>query len=218
MHKLTNRNREISERVIRSTLAPFGCECSPGMVGSLRRYLRLLQVWNKRMSLTSLEDTREILTRHFGESLFAFRAVPILHGRLADVGSGAGFPGLPLKMACPELDLLLIESNTRKVVFLAEVVRSLRLTGVQILNTRMDEVNLADQSLDFVTARALGDIPSLLRWSESLLKAKGKIVLWLGAADAAEIPTSAPGWVWRSPKQVPRSKQRVLLVGQRGPR
>jgi 16S rRNA (guanine527-N7)-methyltransferase len=188
------------------------------MVGSLRRYLRLLQVWNKRMSLTSLEDTREILTRHFGESLFAFRAVPILHGRLADVGSGAGFPGLPLKMACPELDLLLIESNTRKVVFLAEVVRSLRLTGVQILNTRMDEVNLADQSLDFVTARALGDIPSLLRWSESLLKAKGKIVLWLGATDAAEIPTSAPGWVWRSPKQVPRSKQRVLLVGQRGPR
>lgn len=217
MSRLTKRNREVSDDAIRSALAPFDYEGSSGMVESVRRYVQLLHVWNRRISLTSLEDTEEILARHFGESLFALRAVPILHGRLADVGSGAGFPGLPLKMACPDLEILLIESHAPKAAFLAEVVRSLGLTGVQILNARMDEVNLAGQSLDFVSARALGDIPSLLRWSESLLKATGKIVLWLGATDAAEIPTFAPGWVWRPPIKIPKSKRRVLLVGQKEP-
>ncbi len=144
MPYLTNRNREVSEELIQSRLAAFGCQCSPGMVESVKRYVQVLQLWNRRISLTSLKDTEDILTRHFGESLFAVRTVPILHGRLADVGSGGGFPGLPIKMAAPEVDLVLIESNARKVAFLSEVIRSLGLTGVRVVGRRMEDTDFLE--------------------------------------------------------------------------
>ena len=155
----------LSDDLIHSCIAPFGLEPSPAMVDAIRLHVQLLQKWNKRISLTSLEDTREILERHFGESVFAVNQVPILHGRLADVGSGGGFPGLPIKMAVPDLDVILIESSTRKAAFLSEVVRTLCISNTRVLNKRMEEINSLIDSLVFVIGRALGDIPALLRWS-----------------------------------------------------
>ena len=214
MSRLANSNNEPTGELVRSVLAPFGFQPSASMAGAIRRYVQLLQRWNKRISLTSLEDTREILERHFGESFFAVHAVPILHGRLADVGSGGGFPGIPIKMAAPEVDLVLIESNTRKAAFLSEVIRSLELTGVSVINKRMEEIDSLRASLDFAVARALGNIPSLLNWSCSSLKPNGRVVLWLGGKDTREV-LSLAGWIWRSPIVIPRSENRVLLIGER---
>ncbi len=204
----------ITDEFIRATLAPFGFALSTSMVEAIRRYVQLLQGWNKRISLTSLDDTRSILERHFGESLFAAHTVPIEQGRLADVGSGGGFPGLPIKMAAPRVDVLLIESNTRKAAFLSEVIRMLGLIGVGVANKRVEEVDLSKRPLDFVVARALGNIPALLRWSHSSLGPNGKVVLWLGAKDAKEI-SSLPSWAWRLPILIPRSESRFLLIGER---
>jgi len=212
--KLTNSNKGMADELIRSALAPFGFEPSATVAAAIRRYTQLLQRWNKRISLTSLEDTKEILERHFGESFFAVWTVPILQGRLADVGSGGGFPGLPIKIACPQLELVLIESNARKAAFLSEVTRTLGLTGVKVVNKRMEDIDSLADSLDFVAARALGDIPELLNWSRLSLRAEGKIVLWLGANDARKISTS-PGWIWRPPVPLPRSEKRVVLIGER---
>jgi 16S rRNA (guanine527-N7)-methyltransferase len=213
MSRLAKRKETtISDELIRSSIVPFGFEPSPAMVAAIRLHVQLLQKWNKRISLTSLEDTREILERHFGESVFAVNQVPILHGRLADVGSGGGFPGLPIKMAVPDLDLILIESNTRKAAFLSEVIRTLGISNARVLNKRMEEIDSLTDSLDFVIARALGDIPGLLRWSKTALGDGGKVVLWLGERDSTVVSAES-AWTWRSPALIPGSKNRALLIG-----
>jgi len=214
MGRLAKSNKTVTEELVRSALGPFDFQPSAAMAEAIRRYVELLQRWNRRISLTSLEDTSEILERHFGESLFAVHAAPISHGRLADVGSGGGFPGIPIKMAVPEVDLVLIESNTRKAAFLSEVTRILGLAGVSTINKRVEEIDSLAGSLDFVVARALGSIPSLLNWAHSSLRAEGKVVLWLGTKDSKEV-SSSPGWKWRLPILVPRSENRVILMGQR---
>jgi 16S rRNA (guanine527-N7)-methyltransferase len=214
MNKLTKGDEQITDELVCSVLAPFGFQPPAGMLAAIRRYVKLLEKWNKRISLTSLKDTKEILERHFGESLVAVRAVPILQGRLADVGSGGGFPGLPIKMAAPKVDLTLIESNTRKAAFLSEVIRTLQLANARVVNQRMEEIHSLRDSLDFVTARALGNTHALLNWSDLSLRNDGKVVLWLGAEDAKEISLS-PSWIWHQPISIPRSESRVLLIGQK---
>ena len=91
----------------------------------IRTYISLLLRWNQSISLTTVTNSDEILRFHFGESLFAASAFSLENGRLADVGSGAGFPGLPLAMLLPDLNVTLIESNAKKFTFLSEVVREL---------------------------------------------------------------------------------------------
>jgi 16S rRNA (guanine527-N7)-methyltransferase len=214
MNKLSYRNKVVSDELILSVLAPFGFQPSASVLTAIRGYVDLLQRWNRRVSLTSLDDTREILERHFGESFFGVQAVPILQGRLADVGSGAGFPGIPIKLASPQVDLVLIESNVRKAAFLSEVIRTLGLTGAQVMNRRTEEIGSLVGSLDFVTARALGHIDALLKWSRFSLRHGGKLVLWLGARDAKDVLLSGD-WNWRSPVLIPTSQSRVLVIGEK---
>ena len=140
------------------------------LVAGIQSYIGLLLQWNRSISLTTVTDPEDVVRFHFGESLFAASCVPITDGRLADVGSGAGFPGLPLKMLIPSLDLTLIESNAKKAAFLAEAVRRLGLDGVHIFRGRMEEFQdgldlISSTSFDVITARAFGQFDSLLAWS-----------------------------------------------------
>ncbi len=173
----------------------------------------LLVIWNQKVSLTSLDDTMDILQRHFGESMFGSIKVPIVHGRLADVGSGAGFPGVALKIVRPLLDVLLIEPNAKKAAFLAEVIRRLNLNGAEVFRGRAEEISPESGQFQFVTARAFGDYEGLLRWSEVVLARPGKVVLWVGADQVAGL-VSRPRWRWSDPIPVPVSRKRVILVGQ----
>src|ERR1039458_6806634 len=127
---------------IAELLAPFagGETLAPRLLEALQRYLDLLLRWNARVNLTAVRDPEKIVTRHFGESLFAARI--LLPGRegaaastLADVGSGAGFPGVPMKLFAPQLELTLIEAHSKKAVFLREVVRSLGLDCVEVFRS-----------------------------------------------------------------------------------
>ena len=104
----------------------------------VREYVSLLLMWNQSISLTTVTDPDEIISRHFGESMFAAKLISVENCRLADVGTGAGFPGLPLKILSPTLDLVLIESNKKKYAFLSEVVRSLGLKSVEVLPERFE--------------------------------------------------------------------------------
>src|SRR5271156_5159350 len=112
---------------IQADLEPYGIEASSDLCTSIQRYIALLLQWSKRISLTTVTDPVKIVRFHFGESLFAASAVPIRGGRLADVGSGAGFPGLALRLAVADLSAALIESNVNKATFLSEIVRDLKL-------------------------------------------------------------------------------------------
>ncbi len=178
----------------------------------IRNYIDLLLRWNRRMSLTTITDPLEILRLHFGESLFAIPSVPIRHGRLADVGTGAGFPAVPIRMAFDALSLTLIESNRKKRVFLAEVARELALKNVQIPSGRMEDLRDACLELDFVTARAVAINDAFLAWASASLKPAGSLILWLGHHDSLEISLSKR-FAWREPIKIPNSDRRVILVG-----
>ena len=202
----------LSDDQIARHLKPYGVTCTPPMCEQIRAYVSLLLQWNRKISLTTVTDPQEIVKFHFGESMFAVSSVPIVSGRLADVGSGPGFPGLPIRMAATELDLTLVESNTKKATFLAEVVRTIKLDHVTVFRGRMDDLAANIAPFDFVTARALGQHDELLRWAHAHLASNGKVVLWLGEADASSI-SKKPLWSWKPPLHIPGSEQRCLLVG-----
>jgi 16S rRNA (guanine527-N7)-methyltransferase len=148
--------------------------------------------------------------------MYAASAVGLETGRLADVGSGGGFPGLPLKIMQPGLQVFLVESNIKKVTFLAEVIRELGLKGAQVLARRYQELGEEVAPLDYVCSRALGEFPAFLEWARSEQIATKQVILWIGARDLPEIEKIRT-WDWREAIPVPNSLRRLLLVGTRKP-
>jgi 16S rRNA (guanine527-N7)-methyltransferase len=203
----------LTEDQIRSTLSSFQISLSNDQVQKIREYIRLLIKWNQSVSLTSVVDPVEILARHFGESMFAICLISVENCRLADLGTGAGFPGLALKIASPNLRVILIESNKKKCAFLLEVVRSLELKDVEVLPSRFDETRVATDFAEIITARALGRFAETLRWAKSALARRGHVILWLGAEDTTKI-SAAPGWIWQPPVKIPESQRRFVLIGR----
>jgi 16S rRNA G527 N7-methylase RsmG len=286
--------------------------CGAGILfESISIYIDLLIRWNARMNLTAIRDPEEIVTRHFGESLFAARhlfpsrygavcvsskdaqlsasvadaskvggvhaATPVNsagsagtgvgegnnpqvelesegndaavgpesedatgaaakrrqsaahgasrgldapHGQaaeqrkkitVADLGSGAGFPGIPIKLWAPDIVLTLIESNQKKSVFLREVSRALTLTDINIQNSRAETLPAA--SFEVVTLRAVEKFQTILPTAASLVAPEGHLALLIGSAQSAEaIP---PQFVSDPPKPIPNSRSRCLLVARR---
>lgn len=149
--------------------------------------------------------------------MFASMAVPVENGRLADVGSGAGFPGIPLKIIRPDLQVFLVESNMKKATFLAEVLRNIELPDTKVLVSRYEELGEEVSPLDFVCSRALGDFAPFLTWAASQVVATKQVILWIGGRDIEQVQKSHLGWDWREPIAVPNSLRRYLLVGSRKP-
>lgn len=183
-------------------------------VQQIQQYTKLLGTWNDKVNLTAIRDPLEILYRHFCESMFGAALLPVENCRLADVGSGGGFPGIPLKIMRPDLQVFLVESNFKKATFLAEVVRELGLTGTRVLVSRFAELGEEVAPLDMVCSRALGDFTNFLAWAASPRVAAKQALLWLGGRDLDEVRTR-PSWIWSEPLAVPKSLQRFLLLGDR---
>jgi 16S rRNA (guanine527-N7)-methyltransferase len=207
------RNPQITSGEISTLLSPFGASLSTEKISKVREYISILLKWNELISMTSTDDPAEIVVRHFGESMFLDSLFPIETGRLADVGSGAGFPGLALKLLRPEVHTVLIESNKRKCAFLAEVVRRLDLRGVEILPVRFEEIRPEADFADVVTARALGGLPDLLLWTKRSLSGRGHIALWVGGEGITKI-SNTEGWAWQPAVRIPESQRRFILVGR----
>jgi len=201
-----------SAAVIRRALAEFKLPAYDDQVLQIQQYIKILLTWNEKVNLTAIRDPLEILYRHFCESMYAAEAIQGRGGRLADVGSGGGFPGLPLKIIRPDLRVFLVESNLKKATFLAEVVRELGLNDTQVLVRRYEELHEEIAPLDYVCSRALGEYPVFLSWAASDQIAAKQVILWIGARDMPEIQKIS-GWKWQEPILVPHSLQRLLLVG-----
>jgi 16S rRNA (guanine527-N7)-methyltransferase len=202
----------LSDDLIRSTLLPYWPHINEEQSRKINIYLDLLLFWNKRISLTSIDEPTETLRFHFGESLFALELLNFDEGRLADVGSGAGFPGLAIKIFCPQLHVTLLEPNRKKCVFLAEVVRKLELTDVNVIPQRFEDFSPGGEPLDFVTSRALGKVTSLLRWSGKWLRLGGHIGLWLSSDQLSQVVKSI-GWEWKPCQAIPGTRKRKILIG-----
>jgi 16S rRNA (guanine527-N7)-methyltransferase len=205
-----------SAAAIERALGEFQLAVNNQQVLQIQQYIRILLQWNDKVNLTAIRDPLEILYRHFCESMYASVAVPVKNGRLADVGSGGGFPGLPLKIICPDLRVFAVESSIKKVTFLAEVTRELGLKDVQVLARRYEELGEEVAPLDYVCSRALGEFPAFLDWAKSDQIAAKQIILWIGARDLPEIQKIRT-WDWSEPIQVPHSLRRLLLVGTKMP-
>lgn len=206
----------LSLAVIRRALEEFKLPAYDDQVVQIQQYISILLAWNEKVNLTAIRDPLEILYRHFCESMFAGISVPMESGRLADVGTGAGFPGLPLKILRPGMQVFLIESNLKKATFLAEVIRALGLREAQVLVRRYEELGEEIAPLDFLCARALGEYPAFLDWAHTEHLGTREVVLWIGSQDLPGI-LKTQTWEWREPIPVPNSLRRLILVGARKP-
>src|SRR5258708_36806587 len=135
---ITTARAPPSAAVIRRALGEFKLPAYDDQVLQIQQYMKLLLAWNEKVNLTAIRDPLEILYRHFCESMYAAEAIPMEKGRLADVGSGGGFPGLPLKIIRPNLRVFLVESNLKKATFLAEVIRELGLKETKVFVRRYE--------------------------------------------------------------------------------
>jgi 16S rRNA (guanine(527)-N(7))-methyltransferase RsmG len=280
---------------------------TPSQLQDISTYIDILLRWNARINLTAVRDPEEIVTRHFGESLFAARHLfpldfntgcgpglrpgptvpacssdhvgtdapvrpaerssaedlgapplsrslrqggdvarvphpsivaregydfsranqlstktgasapegPSLH--LIDIGSGAGFPGLPIKIFTPEIRLTLVESNHKKATFLREVARALTLTNVNVLSARAEDLLKSGSApqADVVTLRAVERFEEAIITAAALVAPGGRLALLIGSSQLASTQAVAPAILWQSPILVPGSTNRILLIGPR---
>lgn len=205
-----------SSTAIQRALGEFQLTASEQQVLQIQQYIEILLRWNEKVNLTAIRDPLEILYRHFCESMFGAAILPSEQCRLADVGSGGGFPGLPLKIVHPEWEILLIESNVKKATFLTEVVRELGLQAVRVLVSRYEELHEEIAPVDVICSRAVGDFEPFLDWASSPMLGTERIALWIGGEDAAVVRQfPLEGWQWEEPKPLPHSLRRFILVGKR---
>ncbi len=199
-------------------LQPFApaSEFPPKLVAQLQLYLDLLLRWNARMNLTAVRAPEQIVTRHFGESLFAAQVLKAhIDGpkTLADVGSGAGFPGIPAKLLIPELQLTLIESQNKKATFLREVARALKLENANVFSGRAEEWN---GRANVITVRAVEKFERALPVAAGLVAEGGLLCLLIGADQFASArQLLGAGWHWSEPVVVPNSAARRICLAQR---
>jgi 16S rRNA (guanine527-N7)-methyltransferase len=199
---------------IAELLQPFlpDSALSTGSLERLQLYLDLLLRWNARVNLTAIRDPEEIVRRHFGESLFAGQVLMAGAGAksLADIGSGAGFPGIPIKLWAPHLDLTLIESQNKKAVFLREVLRTLKLEGAQVYGGRAEDWG---KSADIVTLRAVEQFERVLLVAANLVAPAGRCCLLIGSKQMEGARRIlGERWTWSEPMPVPQSAQRVVAI------
>ena len=192
---------------------------SPNQLTHISMYIDLLLKWNARVNLTAVREPEEIVTRHFGESIFAARHLPEVKEEsvgfkphVVDVGSGAGFPGLPIKLWAPQVRLTLIESNQRKATFLREVVRSLRLSDVEVFAGRASSFT---GFADFVTVRAVERVEALLPVAAGLLGPAGSLAMLVGKGQVKPVRNLLPDLEWSEAVDLPLSFNRVLIIGSK---
>lgn len=200
---------------IAALLSPFVREpIAAQELAQISAYLDLLLKWNARTNLTAVRDPEEIITRHFGESLFAARH--LLHGHTpadaVDVGSGAGFPGLPLALRAPSVKVTLIESQNKKAVFLKEVARALVLPNVNVFTGRAETF---PNNAALVTMRAVEKFAEALPVAAGLVAPRGRLALLIGAEQAPVAVALVPGLHWADAVPVPASARRILMIGRR---
>lgn len=153
-------------------------------------YHRELLLWNRRINIVSEKTSQEIVIRHFVDSLTPAQWIESPEGLLIDLGSGGGFPGIPLRIALPGLKLTLVESSRKKTSFLAHIVRTLKLDNVTIIRERVDPLigeRACAGAFDTVLSRAAFKLPELLRMASFFLKPEGLLIALKGPDPTEEM-------------------------------
>jgi 16S rRNA (guanine527-N7)-methyltransferase len=197
----------LSDAAISALLQPYLVPPA-ALLPQLSAYLDLLLKWNARTNLTAIREPEEIVRRHFGESLFAARHLTADTPDLLDLGSGAGFPGLPIALLRPDIRVTLAESQHKKASFLREAVRTLGLSA-EVWADRAEAMPV-DRRFHTVALRAVDNMAAAVAAAE--VRAVRQVVLLTSAAQAPELPEFAE----RRVVPVPGSQSSVLLIASRG--
>lgn len=169
----------------------------PEQLDALRRYQRLLVQWNERFNLTAITDDAGVQIRHFLDSISCLLALEPgeRYGgrRIIDVGTGAGFPGIPLKIMCPAIKLTLLEATAKKVQFLEHVIEMLELQDVVAIHGRAEDLGQDPQHREqyhWAIARAVADLPVLIEYLLPLVQVSGRVLAQKGESAPAETQRS----------------------------
>jgi 16S rRNA (guanine527-N7)-methyltransferase len=180
------------ERLARTAYELLSLRLSASQLQAFRRYADELIDWNQRVNLTAITDPADIEVRHFVDSLSCLRVMkPRAPGlRVIDVGTGAGFPGLPVKIACPNVDLTLVEATGKKVAFLHHVVEALGLEGVTLVNERVEALGQMTEHrerYDWALARAVAGMRTLAEYLLPLCRVGGHCLAQKGESAHQEV-------------------------------
>lgn len=152
------------------TLKSEGITLPENAIARFGLYLQMLLSWNQKINLISPGDSERIITRHFLESIGISRAIDFQkNDTVLDLGTGAGFPGLPLKMARPDLNMILVESIGKKVFFLEQVLEALHMDGVQVLRGRMEKLAAGLEPVHYIVSRAVSNLTTLMEWCKDCM-------------------------------------------------
>jgi len=159
----------------------------PGQVDQFARHASILKEWNQKINLTTIVDPLEMAIKHFLDAVLPCYYIQPA-SRILDVGSGAGFPGVALKVMIPTLQVTLVEAKRKKVNFLKHVIRELGLTQIEAVQTRIENLNQHCRvKFDVIVSRAFSDLHQLIRLTLPYLAASGQIIAYKAKVSAAEI-------------------------------
>lgn len=177
------------------------------LLEKVQRYVALLELWNKKLNLTSVREPDQMVQRHFGESFYMSRLLPDFH-TLLDLGSGAGFPGLPISLLRPEADIMLAESQVKKAVFLREAAW---MTGshARIWAHRVEDME-AGYLFDVVTLRAVDNMQDALTNAMGRLEPGGVLAFFVGEGGVTRLPEAH--WADVATHRVPLSNGRMMIA------
>jgi 16S rRNA (guanine527-N7)-methyltransferase len=171
------------DKILTEGAHEFGVDLDSAAVSALFEYKNILLEWNARMNLTAIEEDRDFVIKHFVDSL---SIMPLLKGvrSIVDVGTGAGFPGIPLKIAEPSFEVVLLDSLDKRVGFLNAVISSLQLKGITAVHSRAEDAAKAPdlrEKFDVATARAVAALPVLLEYCLPFVKVNGIFIAMKGS-------------------------------------
>ena len=155
----------------------LGIEITDEQLNQLDLYFHLLVETDKKFNLTAITEEQDVYLKHFYDSLTIVKAIKLDNQSLCDVGTGAGFPGLVLKIVFPNLNVTLIDATNKKCLFLQEVITQLNLKNIQVINARIEEYSKVNrEKFDIVTCRAVAPLKHLLEYSIPLVKVNGLFI------------------------------------------
>jgi 16S rRNA (guanine527-N7)-methyltransferase len=178
------------DELLKHGIIELGFTPSKEQINAFIIYLSELKRWNKAYNLTGLKKDEDIIIKHFLDSLLYLKAIPDGEIRIADIGSGAGFPGVPIKILRPEIEMFLIEPSRKKSAFLNHIIRQLRLKRIEVIEKRIEEIKVGRElpfSVDAAVTRALFSIGDFIKEAKSIVREGGVLILNKGPKVQEEI-------------------------------
>jgi len=180
------------------------------ILSQVEDYLSLLKKWSQVINLSSIKDPLKIFRYHFLESFYCCNFIG-KKGKLADIGSGAGFPGLAIKLMRPGLKVWLIEPRRKRVFFLKEVIRKLDLRGVEVIQQRAEAWQAAPfHQINYITSRAMGKLDIIAQWASKVLAEEGIILLFISNKDTRKLGEA--GLSLREKHRLPTRREAIIAL------